>query len=221
MAFPTLRPKKKKRVEDDNEYEDEKPVFVPSTKAAKLPILQNISDDDITDEEVVEQIEQAINTASSFGRTVPTIRQHLRNRDYGSAAISSKGALLATLTELIPVAEMAVRESKAQRGIYQFNSLVSQMRELLIDLEGDRDLDGLVMAICNEAIEPKLRMLGQMLVQWNSGVKRELRTYLTGDDYSDAAATIDEQTQQLAMYISQMATAIQTDIERKVTKLND
>ena len=219
MAFPTLKPKKKRR--DDDEYEDEKPVFVPSTKAAKLPILQNISDDDITDEEVVEQIEQAINTASSFGRTVPTIRQHLRNRDYGSAAISSKGALLATLTELIPVAEMAVRESKAQRGIYQFNSLVSQMRELLIDLEGDRDLDGLVMAICNEAIEPKLRMLGQMLVQWNSGVKRELRTYLAGDDYTDAAATIDEQTQQLAMYVSQMATAIQTDIERKVTKLDD
>lgn len=219
MAFPTLKPKKKRR--EDDEYEDEKPVFVPSTKAAKLPILQNISDDDITDEEVVEQIEQAINTASSFGRTVPTIRQHLRNRDYGSAAISSKGALLATLTELIPVAEMAVRESKAQRGIYQFNSLVSQMRELLIDLEGDRDLDGLVMAICNEAIEPKLRMLGQMLVQWNSGVKRELRTYLAGDNYTDAAATIDEQTQQLAMYISQMATAIQTDIERKVTKLDD
>lgn len=242
MGFPVIKPrakdeeerpkKKRKRAreeevieaviveEEEEEDEEDLPVFSPpKKKVARLPIIQALSDEEITDDEVVENIEIAINTASSFGRSVPAIRRHLAGRDYGSAAITAKGALLATLVELVPLAESAVRENRAQKGIYQFNSLVSQMREVLIDLEGDKDLDGLVLNIFNEGIDPKLRLLGQMLIQWNTGVKLNLRSLVPPDVYKECASMVDDQTQQLAMYVSQMATSIKQDVETKISRL--
>lgn len=241
MGFPVIKPrakdeeerpkKKRKRAKEEEvieaviieEEDDEDDLPVLSTpnkrKVARLPIVQALSDEEITDDEVVENIEIAINTASSFGRSVPAIRRHLAGRDYGSAAITAKGALLATLVELVPLAESAVRENRAQKGIYQFNSLVSQMREVLIDLEGDKDLDGLVLNIFNEGIDPKLRLLGQMLIQWNTGVKLNLRSLVPPDVYKECASMVDDQTQQLAMYVSQMATSIKQDVETKISRL--
>lgn len=233
--FPKLNipsKKKKQQEEDDYEDEDENEVegeqeegkatklrlssFKPKNKTANLPVVRQIEDDELTEEEVIAQIEQAVNTSSSFGKSVPTIRQYLKGRDYGNAAITAKGALLATLVELIPVAESAVRENKAQRGIYQFNSLASQMRELLIDLDGERDLEGLITSIINEALDPQLRTFAQMLVQWNSGVKRSIRGELDQADYKNVASIIDEQTQALATYVSQMSLLIRQDIDRRV-----
>lgn len=240
MGFPVIKPrakgeeerpkKKRKRAKEEevieaviveeDEDEDDRPVFSPPRrKTARLPVIQALSDEEITDDEVVENIEIAINTASSFGRSVPAIRRHLAGRDYGSAAITAKGALLATLVELVPLAESAVRENRAQKGIYQFNSLVSQMREVLIDLEGDKDLDGLVLNIFNEGIDPKLRLLGQMLIQWNTGVKLNLRSIVPQDVYKECASMVDDQTQQLAMYVSQMAASIKQDVETKISRL--
>ena len=93
------------------------------------------------------------------------------------------------------------------------------MREVLIDLEGDKDLDGLVLNIFNECIDPKLRLLGQMLIQWNTGVKLNLRSIVPPDIYKESASMIDDQTQQLAMYVSQMATSIKQDVETKISRL--
>lgn len=233
--FPKLNTNSKKKHEDEEydddyevveeteeDYEEEDTIrprlsaFVPKNKTASLPVVRQIEDDELTEEEVIAQIEQAVNTSSSFGKSVPTIRQYLKGRDYGNAAITAKGALLATLVELIPVAESAVRENKAQRGIYQFNSLATQMRELLIDLDGERDLEGLITSIINEALDPQLRTFAQMLVQWNSGVKRSLRGELNPSDYKNAASIIDEQTQALATYVSQMSMLIRQDIDRRV-----
>ena len=233
--FPKLNTNSKKKHEEEEydddyevveeteeDYEEEDTIrprlsaFVPKNKTASLPVVRQIEDDELTEEEVIAQIEQAVNTSSSFGKSVPTIRQYLKGRDYGNAAITAKGALLATLVELIPVAESAVRENKAQRGIYQFNSLATQMRELLIDLDGERDLEGLITSIINEALDPQLRTFAQMLVQWNSGVKRSLRGELNPTDYKNAASIIDEQTQALATYVSQMSMLIRQDIDRRV-----
>ena len=233
--FPKLNTNSKKKHEEEEYYDDYEVVeeteedyeeedtirprlsaFVPKNKTANLPVVRQIEDDELTEEEVIAQIEQAVNTSSSFGKSVPTIRQYLKGRDYGNAAITAKGALLATLVELIPVAESAVRENKAQRGIYQFNSLATQMRELLIDLDGERDLEGLITSIINEALDPQLRTFAQMLVQWNSGVKRSLRGELNPTDYKNAASIIDEQTQALATYVSQMSMLIRQDIDRRV-----
>ena len=231
--FPKLNiPSKKKKQQEEDDYEDEAEdeveeqeeqatklrlsSFKPKNKTANLPVVRQIEDDELTEEEVIAQIEQAVNTSSSFGKSVPAIRQYLKGRDYGNAAITAKGALLATLVELIPVAESAVRENKAQRGIYQFNSLASQMRELLIDLDGERDLEGLITSIINEALDPQLRTFAQMLVQWNSGVKRSIRGELDQADYKNVASIIDEQTQALATYVSQMSLLIRQDIDRRV-----
>lgn len=234
--FPKLNIGSKKKKQREEDYEDEYEeveeteeaeeeqetiktrlsAFKPKNKTANLPVVRQIEDDELTEEEVIAQIEQAVNTSSSFGKSVPAIRQYLKGRDYGNAAITAKGALLATLVELIPVAESAVRENKAQRGIYQFNSLASQMRELLIDLDGERDLEGLITSIINEALDPQLRTFAQMLVQWNSGVKRSIRGELDQADYKNVASIIDEQTQALATYVSQMSLLIRQDIDRRV-----
>lgn len=237
--FPKLNIGSKKKKQREEDYEDEYEVveeteegeeeqenirprlsaFKPKNKTANLPVVRQIEDDELTEEEVIAQIEQAVNTSSSFGKSVPAIRQYLKGRDYGNAAITAKGALLATLVELIPVAESAVRENKAQRGIYQFNSLASQMRELLIDLDGERDLEGLITSIINEALDPQLRTFAQMLVQWNSGVKRSIRGELDQADYKNVASIIDEQTQALATYVSQMSLLIRQDIDRRVGRM--
>ena len=209
-------------LDDDDDYEEEeeeekKPrSLVPlSPGKNKMPMLK-VMGADLDDDEVAEEMEAAIQRGSSFGYKIGHIRAHLKNQDYQSASLTTKEALLATLIELVPLAESSLRKSGASKGIYQFNSLIGQVRELLVDLDGERDLNQLVMSIMEGGVRPAFLVLTQMIIQFNNGLKRQLRAELSAEDFKTANALLDEQVRELSTYVQSMYGEILRRVEKSL-----
>lgn len=181
----------------------------------RAPIAQLIGVD-LDDEDVADEMEAAVKRLSSFGYKVGHIRQHLQNKDYQGASLTTKEALLATLIELVPLAESSLRQSGASKGIYQFNSLINQVRELLVDLDGERDLNNTVMSILEESVRPSFLMLAQMIIQFNNGLKRQFRAELSERDCKVVNALLDEQVRELATYVQQIYAEVLRRVEKKL-----
>lgn len=205
----------------DEEEEDEpepkgRVAVVPRvTKAAGMPMAQ-IMGVDLDDEQVAEEMEAAIARGSSFGYKLDHIRAHLLNKDYQSASLTTKEALLATMIELVPLAEASLRKSNVSKGIYQFQSLVGGVRELLTDLDGERDLNVMVQSILDEAVRPVFLLLAQMIIQFSNSLKRQLRAELDDKKCKAVYPLVDEQVQELAGYVQGMFNEVQTRVNRKL-----
>lgn len=219
---PKLRLGKTPKPEVDDELDDEEDeprraprIAVAKAKEKKLPIAQIIGAD-LDDDDVADEMEAAVKRLSSFGYKVGHIRQHLQNKDYQGASLTTKEALLATLIELVPLAESSLRQSGASKGIYQFNSLINQVRELLVDLDGERDLNNTVMSILEESVRPSFLMLAQMIIQFNNGLKRQFRAELSERDYKVVNALLDEQVRELAAYVQQIYAEVLRRVEKKL-----
>ena len=59
------------------------------------------------------------------------------NSESASNLILTK--LMQSLVDTIPYAENNVRKTRGQKGVYQLNSLVQSLRELMIDMQAVRD----------------------------------------------------------------------------------
>lgn len=222
MAPPIIKFGKKKVLPVPNEEEDDddsvptpvKPSLLPAVVRRKAPLL--IIPEALSDEEVEQEIEQAKERPSSFGYSIPNIRNHMNNKDYNSASMATKEALLTTLIELVPLAERSLRESGASKGIYQFNSLIGQVRELLVDLDGERDLANTMQGILDEAIRPVFMMLTQMVIMFSNSLKRQIRAELNENDCKVVYGLVDEQIKELGTYIQGMFLEVQRRVDKKL-----
>jgi hypothetical protein len=224
----SLKKKGKPQVEDDLdpvevevEEEEEAPrrqLVKLGEKVKKRQPIATIMGADLDDEEVVEEMEAAVKRASSFGYKLDHIRSHLQNRDYQNASLTTKEALLATLIELVPLAESSLRKSGASKGIYQFNSLIGQVRELLVDLDGERDLNQMVLSILEGSIRPSFLMLTQMLIQFNNGLKRQFRAEFDDKQCKILHSLLDEQVRELSSYVQQMYGDVLKRVEMSLEK---
>lgn len=229
MGMPIVGKRKVVEEEDDEELEvelpepdeeeDEPRVKVKAPAVVKrqgaMPLAQIIGVD-LDDDEVLAEMDAALNRASSFGYKIGHIRGHLKNKDYQQASLTTKEALLATMIELVPLAEASLRKSNVSKGIYQFNSLVGQVRELLTDLDGERDLNAMVQSILDEAVRPPVMLLAQMIIQFSNSLKRQLRAELDEKQCKAVYPLVDEQVRELAGYVQGMFNEIQTRVNRKV-----
>lgn len=171
---------------------------------------------DLTDEEVEAEMAAALTRSSSFGYKLGHIREHLKNKDYQNASLTTKEALLGTLIELVPLAEKSLRESGTSKGIYQFNALLGQVREMLVDLDGERDLNNTMQAILDESIRPCFMLLAQSIIQVVNGLKRQLQSEFDERNCKIIFNHIDEQMKELARYTQGMYNEIQTRIDKKL-----
>lgn len=230
MPMPIVRRKQQpvEEVEDDEvevelELEDEDEPAPPkktrlalpaATASAGMPVVQ--VGVDLDDDDVAAEMEAALKRNSSFGYKLDHIRTHIKNRDFQQASLTTKEAILSTLIELIPLAEASLRQSNVKNGIYQFNSLINQVRELMVDLDGERDLNQMVQSILDEAVRPVFMMLAQMIIQFNNSLKRQMRAELDDKQCKAVYPLIDEQVRELGTYVQSMFNEVQRRVDRKL-----
>lgn len=111
------------------------------------------------------------------------IQQMLETSDNDSASALMKKRMLQMLTDLLPYAENAVRASKGSRGVYQVNSLITSIRELLIDLKGDQDRGQLGHHMVEQVVRPAFLDIGMSVVQEEDVFLRAIRDELSSSDY--------------------------------------
>jgi hypothetical protein len=138
---------------------------------------------------------------SIVGDAAEEIQQLLEANNTDSATILMQKKLLQTLTDLIPLAENAVRKSEGGRGVYQINSLITSIREILSDVQASKDRGAMGHTLVETIIRPTFLDLGMLLVQEDARQATTLRDLLEPKTYARVRKLQEDSLKTIAAHI--------------------
>lgn len=113
---------------------------------------------------VKEKRQLAQQAESYFGANSVKIMDMLENGDADSGITVLKKTLLMTIIRVLPMAEQILSDSGTAKGTYQFVTLISQMRELMADIQADKDKQFLAQSVCEQIIRPAFMNMAQNML---------------------------------------------------------
>lgn len=125
---------------------------------------------------------------SIMGDSAEVIQQLLEANSNESALSLMQKRLLQTLVDVLPYAEHAVRASKGSRGVYQLNSLITSLREVMIDMQSTRDKGALGAEMVERVIRPAFLDIGMYLVQEEARLDGEIKELVGLENYKKIKA---------------------------------
>ncbi len=135
---------------------------------------------------------------ADFGKHASTVIKMLEMDRTDGALTLLKKKLLQTSVGLLPFAERTVRESKSARGVYQFSTLVSQIREIIGDIEADRDRELLLQVIDERVIKPIMMDMAHHIVTKHFEFRKELELSVRPDAVQDFNKRLQNLAKELA-----------------------
>lgn len=186
MEFSVTPTKKKRVVEDD---EDDEPVV----KKKKREVT-------VVEEEPPKRISKlkTKKLRSIFGDGAEKILQLLDTNDTDTAVALIYKKTLSSLVDLLPYAEHAVRKSKGARGVYQINSLISSMRELMVDIQSAQDRGMMGTALMDSVMRPTFADVAQDIVQEYGMISADAKNGMTDKEFVRFRASLMESRARLA-----------------------
>jgi hypothetical protein len=175
-----IKKKKKKPIvvdelDDVEDYSEPSTALVPvSVTLPKAPLdLKNISK------------LKTKGMRSIIGDSAEDIQQLLEVGDNDNATALMLKRMLQALVDLVPYAEHNVRKSKGQRGVYQINSLISSIRELMIDLQSAQDRGAIGEALNEKVLRPAFLDVAMELVKETAMLSSDVKDLLSVEDYNN------------------------------------
>ena len=98
---------------------------------------------------------------SYFGSNSSKIMEMLETGDSDGGITVLKKTLLMTIIRVLPMAEQILTDTGTAKGTYQFVTLISQMREIMADIQADRDKQFLAHSITEQIIRPAFMDIAQ------------------------------------------------------------
>lgn len=147
---------------------------------------------------------------ADFGKHAGKLIDMLEMDHTDGALTLLKKRLLQTSVGLLPFAEATVRESKSARGVYQYSTLVSQIREIMGDIESDRDRDLLLNVIDERVIKPAFMDMAHEIVmkhfEFKKGMEQSIRS---------------EEVQRFNLQFKRLATDLAKDMQVHYYKIRE
>lgn len=147
---------------------------------------------------------------ANFGAHAPRIINMLEMDNTDGAMTLLKKKLLQTSIGLLPSAEETVRESKSSRGVYQFTTLVSQIREIIGDIEADRNRDLLLDVIDNRVIRPAFMDAAHAVMMQHYELRKELEQTIKPSE-----------VQRFNLLLKKLTTNIGVEMQAQYTKVRE
>lgn len=116
--------------------------------------------------------------------------------------------MLQTLVDLIPYAEHNIRETQGQRGVYQFNTLITTIRELLIDIQSSQDRGRMGELIFERIIAPELINLGTLVILRLDILRTSARNKMTKEAFQMFENDLSKCQDSMADEINSMARTV-------------
>lgn len=138
---------------------------------------------------------------SILGDSAEEIQQLLESNNNDNATTLMQKRLMQTVVDLIPYAEHAVRTTKGAKGVYQINSLVTSLRELMIDMQSTRDKGAIGAEMVERIIRPAFLDIGMTLVQEDARLDSEIKDILGVEAYKKIKAARKESLGRVAQTI--------------------
>lgn len=135
---------------------------------------------------------------SIIGDSAETILQLLEVDKNESATSLIQKRLLQSLVDVLPYAEHNVRQTKGQRGVYQLNSLITSLREVLIDVQSTRDKGALGDTLVERIIRPAFLDIGMTLVQESARTDGDLKDLVSPEVYKEVRRAHKESLDRVA-----------------------
>lgn len=124
---------------------------------------------------------------------------------------------LKMLVDLIPYAEKEYRRDPRQSNAYAINALVTQIRELISDLQAEDNTLELINKIVLSIVQPVTQKIAGSLIEFNFAVKTQIKGDLKDGHYERVEREIDNATKDLARqiqsHINQMSDEIRESTE--------
>lgn len=179
------RPKQRREYDDQREYERDAPQEQDVRGRAVVLVDQSKHESGAV---ISPEAISALKTR--FGSKAEVIINQIESDDTDGATTLLYKSLLQSLVEIIPIAEGAVRNSGAKRGVYQFNQVVSQTRELLADIQAMRDRGLLGNSIVERHVRPAFMDIAVQIVVSMTGVEQAARTRMSSEDFRSFRAEV-------------------------------
>lgn len=151
---------------------------------------------------------------SYFGKQAPTILNMLEMNNTDGAMTLLKKRLLQTTISLVPYAESMVRHSESQRGIYQYTTLVSQVREIIADIQADQDRSYIAQQLIDTVLRPAFMELAQVIIADHY----EFRRSMEKDVLPERTQQFNNKLQSLAKGLAQKMQNVYKDVEAQIHK---
>lgn len=203
------KPKKRKVTDDAPPWDDtpRKSDLAPVQKVRQLttalppPVSKQIMIADQSPSGLVSpEAKKALE--SRFGSKSDLIVDLIETDNTDGATTLIFKTLLQSLVEVLPITEHAVRVSSGSRGVYQFNQVVSQMRELLADIQSVRDRGMLGNSVVERHVRPAFMDIAVQIVQSMTLIEESARTRMSREDFKSFRDTVVQDAKKsLANYI--------------------
>lgn len=148
---------------------------------------------------------------SYFGKQAPTILTMLEMNDNDGALTLLKKRLLQTTVSLVPFAEDIIRNSQSQRGIYQYTTLVSQVRELISDIRADEDRKYVAQSLIEAVLRPAFMEIAQFIITDHHEFRKTTEKHVK----SEYTQKFNEKLQALAKQLAEKMMGVYKEAEQK------
>ena len=173
-------------------------------------------DVDVNDPQARQKLKRRLRKVKSvFKSQVGDIQDLLDNSNNDVAITIARRNLLKMLTELIPFAEANYRQYGNERAAYALNTLITQMRELIADIQSEHNKSELLMRILTEIMHPRFLLLGQHIID----VFYYLRTSIQPNLKSASELLMIDEINGSAKNTGKFIEEMYKDIQRELTRI--
>jgi len=155
---------------------------------------------------------------SIVGDSAETIQQMLElNEGDGARSLIYK-KMLQSLVDLIPYAENNIRKTKGSRGVYQLNSMISSIRELLIDVQASEDRGRIGDLLVERLVAPTMLEIGTDIVQKLDLIKSDAKDRMDSSDYKRFVSDVNNHRNSLADMINSKFYELKDQIQQHMQR---
>lgn len=194
---------------------DKKPLKKKSTALTVTKKQTDLKEVKKKKKKVGEQAAVAKTMLSVFGKKAPKILDLIDQKDTDGALTLIQKQILKSLVSTLPIAEQKMLESDTTRGIYGYNALISQIREVLVDIQSAQDKQFIAQNINVGILQPFFISMAQAMIDSNYRLKKSIVDYIKPDRVRDVNEAIDANAKSIAEHMNMTYGAISAKIEQQ------
>lgn len=160
-------------------------------------------------------LKKASELSSLLAQDATRINELLETGEQDDATTLIYKRLTQSCVDAIPLVENVIRESGGGRGVYQFNQMVTTLRELLADLQAIKARGQIGVRIVDSVIRPFMLDLGMMIVKELKVIEEDARSAMSPDDYIRFRDTVTRSRNNIAGFVN----TEYSDMKRKVQEM--
>ena len=160
---------------------------------------------------IIKKLTQIKKLQSTFKVDSGNIQELISTGRADTAIVAFQKSMLRTVIDLIPQAEDKYRTSGNETSAYAMNSIISQARELINDIQSDDNRKQIGLNLCNQIIQPNFIKVVQNLVNAMHFMQQEVEALVPNNKRKELASIINKNTRSVVSHLQEVAETITED----------